>query len=82
VSRSTGITSDGRDGAERHVDRLTVESGVAAVATRVGEGTGVGMTSLDASRWDNVMVPSALGHMITMGEPGLLGRVRHVVAHR
>ena len=50
------------------IEERTELSDVDKVATRGGLATTVGITSADVLRWERVMEPSELGHIMTIGE--------------
>ena len=50
------------------VDPVRSLPDVSRVATRGGLDTTVGITSDDACRWERVMLPSELDHIMTIGE--------------
>lgn len=52
-------------------DPVTSLEAASAVATRAGFESSVGMTSPGAVRCERVMVPSELGHIITIGLPAI-----------
>jgi hypothetical protein len=55
-------------GGVREYKKLTLINEGSGVAILGGSLTTVGITSADVSRCDSVIVPSELGHMMTMGE--------------